>query len=185
MWHKADLIGHPMRLELTLAGLLVKLAYHYTTRGAQYLDLAREMKKKTMEHGGDRDINCCWCTCYCHQMIATRTGGLGNKRTSGDHPNKGIIKIGQNTEKSPGLFRRLAVTQTPVKKHNKILVQLHCFFFFSFFYKKYITLFFSVFHTRSNRKYYLPDFEHPLNLCFLSWVSAGYLGTKNPKVLTL
>ena len=25
--------GHPMRLELTLAGLLVKLANHYTTRG--------------------------------------------------------------------------------------------------------------------------------------------------------
>ena len=27
-------MGHPMRLELTLAGLLVKLANHYTTRGA-------------------------------------------------------------------------------------------------------------------------------------------------------
>ena len=25
---------HPMRLELTLAGLLVKVANHYTTRGA-------------------------------------------------------------------------------------------------------------------------------------------------------
>ena len=28
-------MGHPMRLELTLAGLLVKLANHYTTRGAR------------------------------------------------------------------------------------------------------------------------------------------------------
>ena len=28
-------MGNPMRLELTLAGLLVKLANHYTTRGAQ------------------------------------------------------------------------------------------------------------------------------------------------------
>ena len=28
-------MGHPMRLEFTLAGLLVKLANHYTTRGAQ------------------------------------------------------------------------------------------------------------------------------------------------------
>ena len=36
MWHKAEWMGHPMRLELTLAGLLVKLANHYTTRGAQY-----------------------------------------------------------------------------------------------------------------------------------------------------
>ena len=34
MWHKADWMGHPMRLKLTFAGLLVKLANHYTTRGA-------------------------------------------------------------------------------------------------------------------------------------------------------
>ena len=27
-------MGHPMRLELTLAGLLVKLVNHYTIRGA-------------------------------------------------------------------------------------------------------------------------------------------------------
>ena len=43
------------------------------------------------------------------------TGGLGNKRTSGDHLNYCIIEIGQNTEKSPGDLRRLAVTETPVK----------------------------------------------------------------------
>ena len=29
MWHKAEGVWHPMRLELTLAGLLVKLANHY------------------------------------------------------------------------------------------------------------------------------------------------------------
>ena len=29
---KAEWMGHPMRLELTLAGLLVKLVNHYTTR---------------------------------------------------------------------------------------------------------------------------------------------------------
>ena len=34
MWHKAEWIGHPMRLELTRVGLLVKLANHYTTKGA-------------------------------------------------------------------------------------------------------------------------------------------------------
>ena len=28
-------MGHPMRLELTLVGLLVKIANHYTTKGAQ------------------------------------------------------------------------------------------------------------------------------------------------------
>ena len=36
MWHKADWMGHPVRLELTLAGLQVKLANHYTTRGALF-----------------------------------------------------------------------------------------------------------------------------------------------------
>ena len=33
MWHKAEWIGHPMRLDVTLASLQVKLADHYTTRG--------------------------------------------------------------------------------------------------------------------------------------------------------
>ena len=37
MWHKADSMGHPMRLELTLAGLLVKLANHYTNWGALWI----------------------------------------------------------------------------------------------------------------------------------------------------
>ena len=50
------------------------------------------------------------------------TGGFGNKTTSGDHPNYSIVEIGQNTEKSPGDLRRLAVTQTPVKNHQLTLV---------------------------------------------------------------
>ena len=41
-----------------------------------------------------------------------------NNRTNGDCPNYGIAEIGQNTKKSPGDFRRLAVTKTPVKKHQ-------------------------------------------------------------------
>ena len=48
--------------------------------------------------------------------------GLGNNRTSGDHPNYCIIEISQNTEKSPGDLRKLVVTQTPVRKHQLILV---------------------------------------------------------------
>ena len=47
--------------------------------------------------------------------VTKGTGGLGNKRTSGDHPKYYIIKNGQNTEKSLGDLRRLAVSQTPVK----------------------------------------------------------------------
>ena len=43
-------------------------------------------------------------------MSIKATRGLENKRTSGDYPNYYIIEIGQNTEKSPGDLRRLAVT---------------------------------------------------------------------------
>ena len=48
--------------------------------------------------------------------------GLGNKRTSRDHPNYCIIEIGQNTEESPGDLRRFAVTQTPEKDHQLTLI---------------------------------------------------------------
>ena len=37
------------------------------------------------------------------------------------HPNYSIVEIGQNTEKSPGDMRRLAVIQTPVKDHELTL----------------------------------------------------------------
>ena len=32
MWHKAEWMGRPIRLELTRVGLLVRLANRYTTR---------------------------------------------------------------------------------------------------------------------------------------------------------
>ena len=50
------------------------------------------------------------------------TGGLGSWWTIGDHPNCYIIKSGQNTEKSPGDLRRLAVTKTQVKEHQLTLM---------------------------------------------------------------
>ena len=59
-----------------------------------------------------------WRSSHSHQ----RTGGHENKRTGGDHPNYCINEIGQNTEKSPGDLRRLAVTQTPVKDHQLTLI---------------------------------------------------------------
>ena len=40
---------------------------------------------------------------------------LGNKR-SGDNPDFSIIKIGENTGKSPGDLRKLAFIQTLIKK---------------------------------------------------------------------
>ena len=59
---------------------------------------------------------------YSHQRIIKGTERLGNKRTSGDHPNYCIIEIGQNTEESPEDQRRLAVNQTPEKNHQLTLV---------------------------------------------------------------
>ena len=87
----------------------------------QYLDLARELKK-IVEHESDGDTNCNWCSWDNHEKIDTETWGLGNKRTSRDHPNHGIVEIGQNIVKSPGDLRRLAVTQTPVRNHRFTLV---------------------------------------------------------------
>ena len=40
----------------------------------------------------------------------------------GDYPNDSIAKNSQNPETSPGDLRRLAVTQTPVKKHQLTLM---------------------------------------------------------------
>ena len=49
--------------------------------------------------------------------LAQRLEDLKNE-AGGDCPNYIIVEIGQNTEKSPGDFRRLAVTQTLVKNHQ-------------------------------------------------------------------
>ena len=57
-------------------------------------------------------------------VIGKRTRRFGNKKTSEDHPNYSIIKINQNTKKSPRDLRRLAVGQKPVKnsQRSKIMV---------------------------------------------------------------
>ena len=55
------------------------------------------------------------------KILIKNTGGLGDKRMSGDHLNYCIVEIGQNTEKSSGDLRRLAFTQTPVKDHHLTL----------------------------------------------------------------
>ena len=53
-----------------------------------------------MKHESDDNTSCNWCPWYSHQRICTRSGGLGNKRTSGDHPNYYIIEFGQNFQES-------------------------------------------------------------------------------------
>ena len=55
-------------------------------------------------------------------IIPEGIGKLGNKRTSGDYSENSIVKIDQNTEKSPGDFNRLAVTHTLVDDHQLTLL---------------------------------------------------------------
>ena len=66
----------------------------------KYLDLARE-RKKIVENESDK---------------------LYQLEIRGDHPNYGIIEIGQNTEKSPEDLRKLAITQTSVNDHYLTLM---------------------------------------------------------------
>ncbi len=50
-------------------------------------------------------------------VLIKGTGGLGSRKTNGDHPNY-IIENGQNTEKSPEDLKTLAVIQTPLKNYQ-------------------------------------------------------------------
>ena len=81
------------------------------------------MKKKDdddddVDHETDNYTSYKWCSSHSHQRINKRTGGLGNKKMSGDRPNYCSTEISQNTEKSPRALMGLPVTQTPVKDHH-------------------------------------------------------------------
>ena len=65
-----------------------------------------EEKEKIMRKNYEKKIAI---IIYYHQRIDKVSGGLGNNRTSGNHPNYSIIKIGQNTEESPEDLRILSV----------------------------------------------------------------------------
>ena len=78
----------------------------------KYIGLAGELKR-TMEHEGGGDTNYNWCILNNLQRIYKETRRLRNQRKSRDYQNYSDIKIGQNTEMSPGDFRGLAITQTP------------------------------------------------------------------------
>ena len=75
-----------------------------------------------MKHESDGDTNFNRRTQYSNQRIVKVAGRIGNKNTSRDYPNNSTVKIGQNTKKSPGDLRRFAVTQTPVKGNQLMLV---------------------------------------------------------------
>ena len=87
----------------------------------KYFDHARELNK-AMEHECNGDTNYNKCTRNGPPKLGKRTGKAGNQMTGRDHPHYSITKIGQNTEKSPGDLKRLAVNQTPVKDHQLTLV---------------------------------------------------------------
>ena len=63
-----------------------------------------------------------WSTWKDPERKSKRAGRLGKKRTSGYTQDYSITKIGQNTKKSPGDLRRLAVIQTPIKRYQQTLV---------------------------------------------------------------
>ena len=87
----------------------------------KYVDLARGLKKP-VKHESDDYGNCNCCSLYSYQRFGTRTGELGNNGTGGNRPNYNIFEIGQNSEKSPGDLRSLAVTQTPEENHQLTLM---------------------------------------------------------------
>ena len=73
-----------------------------------------------MEHKRDSDTNCNWCTHNYPQKIGKGTWRLRNRTTSGDNSDYSIIKIGQNTEKSPGdLFSLKLSDNNGVKNSQK------------------------------------------------------------------
>ena len=84
--------------------------------------LLEKFKKKTIELESEADSSCNWSARYSHQRLGRATGGLGNKRTSRDHPNKRFVKFGQNSQKSRRDLRWLAVSKTPVRNHQQMIV---------------------------------------------------------------
>ena len=83
----------------------------------KYLDLARELKKIW-----NMKVTIVPMLIGAFITITKRPGGLRSWRTGTDYPNDSITENGQNTEKSSRDLRRLAVTQTPVKDHQLILL---------------------------------------------------------------
>ena len=79
----------------------------------KYFDLARELRK--LWSRGVMVI------LIVTSMFRKRAGRVGDQRMNSDHQDCSIVKINQNTEKSPGDLRRLAVTRTSLKDHQLTL----------------------------------------------------------------
>ena len=73
-----------------------------------------------MDYDGNGDINYNWCA-WNRPQRNKGISRVGNLRMNRDLSNYNIVKIVQNTEKSSGDLKRLAVTQNSVKDHQLIL----------------------------------------------------------------
>ena len=58
-----------------------------------------------MEYEGDGDANCSWCTWNGSQRLGEKTGGLGSKMTSGDHPDHRLTGIQRRVLETCGGLR--------------------------------------------------------------------------------
>ena len=106
----------------------------------KYLDLARELKKLwnmkvtivpivigalgTITKGLLKGLEDLEVGGRVETIQTTAKTDVKNSRgvNNNNNPNNSIIENGQNTEKSPGDLRRLAVTQSPVKYHQLTLM---------------------------------------------------------------
>ena len=75
-----------------------------------------------MEHVSYGDTKYNWWSWIDPKRFTKRAGEFVNRWTSRDNPNYVIAEVNQNTEKSPGDFRRLAVAHTSVKDYHLMLM---------------------------------------------------------------
>ena len=55
----------------------------------------------------------------CPQRLGKETCGFGNHRNKRDHSDHSIVKIGQNSLKSPGDVKKFPITKAPAKDEEK------------------------------------------------------------------
>ena len=73
------------------------------------------------EHEGDGNTNSNLGIWNGPQSLEKETGRVGNRKKNRNHSYNGIVKIGPNSQNSPGYQKRLGVTQTPVKDYQQTL----------------------------------------------------------------
>ena len=75
-----------------------------------------------MEHEGDGGTKCNWSAQNNLHRVGNGDGRFRNQRMNTDHADYSIVKIGQNTEKSPGDLRKFSIAYIPIKDHQQPLI---------------------------------------------------------------